>query len=54
MYMEETLFMGNKSTEGQAVLIRDSIGRGLKADSDVKGINLKVKHNIFHKIFVNV
>ena len=53
MYMEETWTLSNESNseEGEVVVIRDSIGRGLKVDLDIKGMNFKVKHKTFHIIF---
>ena len=53
MYMEETWILSkkNKTEKGQVIEVRDSIGRGLKRDSDNRGMNLKVKHKVGPHLF---
>ena len=54
MYMENTWILSNKTNteEGQVVNIRDSLGRGLKLDSNGRGMNFKIKQKI--RLFVSV
>ena len=51
MYLEETWILPNEDKKNKDEAIRNFDGRVLELDSNLKGMHLKLKHNIHSHIF---